>query len=89
MNARLFGIQNVVVFSEPFKGHKLSKKKVQWLNLAPWLWPALIGLPFKTTVGMHYETIAKFFKPCLNLSSPHYFWFIQYMKNNNGDCKKL
>ncbi len=22
-------------FIEPFKGHKLSKNKVQWLNLAP------------------------------------------------------
>jgi hypothetical protein len=66
----------------------LSKNKVQWLNLAPWLWLALIGLPFTSTLGMHFEIIAKSFKPCLNSSFPHYSWFMQYMKNNNGDCKR-
>jgi hypothetical protein len=66
----------------------LSKNKVQWLNLTPWLWLTLIWFPFTNIVGTHFEIITKFFKPCLNLSSPHYSWFMQYMKNNNGDCKR-
>ncbi len=74
-------------FIESFIGHKLSKNKVQWLDLAFQLWPTLIGLPFASSIGMHFETIVKYSKPCLSSYLPHYCWFMQYMKNSKGDCR--
>ncbi len=50
-----------------------QKNKVQWLNLAPWLWLTLIGLPFTSIVGMHFEIITKFVKPCLEFVFPTLF----------------
>jgi len=37
-----------------YKGYKLSKNKVQWLDLTLRLWPALIGLLFASIVQMHF-----------------------------------
>jgi hypothetical protein len=45
------------LFFEPFRGHELSKNKVQWLNLASWLQPTLKGLPFAKIVYAHYIVI--------------------------------
>jgi len=57
------------------------------LDLASWLWLTLIGLPFASIVEMHFQTIIRFSKPHLSFHSPHYSWFMQYMKNDKGDCK--
>jgi len=45
------------VFLEPFKGHELSKNKVQWLDLACRLWPTLKGLPHAKMVYAHFIII--------------------------------
>jgi hypothetical protein len=45
------------VFLEPFRGHELSKDKVQWLDLASWLWSALTGLPLTKTIYVHFAII--------------------------------
>jgi hypothetical protein len=45
------------LFLEPFKGHELSKNKVQWLDLASWLWPTLKDLPFAKMVDAHFIVI--------------------------------
>jgi hypothetical protein len=45
------------LFLEPFKGRELSKNKVQWLDLASWLWPALKGLPLAKTIYAHFTII--------------------------------
>jgi hypothetical protein len=42
------------LFLEPFKGCELSKNKVQWLDLASWLWPVLKCLPFGNTLYAHF-----------------------------------
>jgi hypothetical protein len=56
------------------------------LDLASWLWLTLIKLPFASSAPIHFETIVKYSKPHLSLSLPHYCWFMQYIKNNKGDC---
>jgi hypothetical protein len=43
------------------RGHKLSKNKVQWLDLASHLWPTLVGLLLARIIGVHYE-ISQIFK---------------------------
>jgi hypothetical protein len=48
------------LFLEPFKGHELSKNKVQWLDLASRFWPMLKGLPFAKTVYAHFVIIMQF-----------------------------
>jgi hypothetical protein len=68
--------KSIRFFWESFKRHKLSKNKVQWLDLTSRLWLALIRLPFASTVQMHFQTIIKFFKPHLNLCSSQYSWFM-------------
>jgi hypothetical protein len=45
------------LFLKPFKGPKLSKNKVQWLDFASRLWPALKGSPFATMVYAHVVII--------------------------------
>ncbi len=45
------------LFLEPFKGHELSKNKVQWLDLPSQLWLALKGLPFAKIVYHHFVVI--------------------------------
>ncbi len=60
---------------------------MQWLDLTSQLQPTLIGLPFLSTIQMHFQTIIKFSKPRLSSHSLHYFWFMQYVKNVKGDCK--
>jgi hypothetical protein len=45
------------LFLEPFKGHELSKNKVQQLDLACWLWPTLKGLPHAKMVYAHFTII--------------------------------
>jgi hypothetical protein len=64
------------LFIESFKRHKLLKNKVQWLDLAPHLWPMLVGVPSTRTINIHYEIIIKYFKPHLISFSPNYFWFM-------------
>jgi hypothetical protein len=49
----------------------------------PFVIRMFIGLPLVKTIDVHYEIIVKYFKPHLTFS-PNYFWFIQYMKNDNG-----
>jgi hypothetical protein len=44
-------------FLEPFRGGELSKNKVQWLDLASWLWLALKGMPFAKMVDTHITII--------------------------------
>jgi hypothetical protein len=45
------------LFLEPFKGHELSKNKVQWLNFAFQLWLVLKGLPLAKTIYAHFIII--------------------------------
>jgi hypothetical protein len=49
------------------------------------LWPTLIGLPLAKIIGVHYEIIVQCSKPHLMSSSSNYSWFMQYMKNDNGE----
>jgi hypothetical protein len=42
------------LFLKPFKGHELSKNKVQWLNLAFLLCMSLKGLPFAKMIYAHF-----------------------------------
>jgi hypothetical protein len=58
---------------------------VRQLDLASHLWPMLIGLPLVSVVSIHYEILVKYLKSRLNSFSPNYFWFMQYMENDNGD----
>jgi hypothetical protein len=44
-----------------------------------------VGLPLARTIGVHYEIITKHSKPHLSSSSLNYSWFMQYMKNDNGE----
>jgi hypothetical protein len=48
------------LFLEPFKGCDLFKNKVQWSNLASWLWPVLKGLPVAKIVYAHFTVIMQF-----------------------------
>jgi hypothetical protein len=80
--ARPFEIPNVAIYSLSLL--KVLKNKVQWLDLASHLGLILIGLPLTRTISVHYEIIIKYSKPSL-ASSPNYSWFMQYMKNDNGD----
>jgi len=34
---------------------------------------------------LEYEIIVKYSNPHLISSSPNYYWFMQYMKNDNGE----
>jgi len=79
--------KHINFFLESFRRHKLFNNKVKWLDLALWLWLALIGLPFTSTIQMHFQTIIKFLKPRLNSYSSHYSWFVQYMKSDKVDCR--
>jgi hypothetical protein len=72
-------------FIESFRRHKLSKNKVQWLDLTSHLWPTLVGLPLVRIISVHYEIIVKYSKPHLTSSSLSFIWFMQYMKNDNGE----
>jgi hypothetical protein len=45
------------LFLEPFKGHELSKNKVQWLDLAFQLLLVLKGLPFAKMIYAHFVVI--------------------------------
>jgi hypothetical protein len=81
-----YGIENQTLFidDEPSKafqnfkcnslfarGHKLSKNKVEWLDLASHLWPTLVGLLLARTIGVHYE-ISQIFKPQLTFLSNYF-----------------
>jgi hypothetical protein len=48
------------LYLEPFKGHELSKNKVQWLNLASRLWLTLKGLPFAKLAYAYFIIIMYF-----------------------------
>jgi hypothetical protein len=63
-------------FIKSFKGQKLSKKKVQWLDLTSHLWPMLVRLPLARIINVHYEIIVKYSKPHLTFSSLNYIWFM-------------
>jgi len=63
----------------------LSKNKVQWLDLTSHLCMSLFELLLAETIRIHYDCMVKYFKPCLSSSSKNYYWFIQYIDNDNGD----
>jgi len=73
------------LFLESFWGEILLKNKVQLLDLAFWLWLALIKLPFMRMVRVLYDFMFKYSKLCLSSSSWNYSWFMQYMNSDNGD----
>jgi hypothetical protein len=73
------------IFLESFWGEILSRNKVQLLDLASRLWPTLIKLFFARTIQDHYDFMLKNSRPCLSFSSRNYFWFMQYMNNDDGD----
>ncbi len=73
------------LFLESFMGLILSENKVQWLDLSLCLWSPLIELSFAKTIWTHYDYMVKYYKPCLSSSSKNYYWFVQYMDNDNGD----
>jgi hypothetical protein len=39
----------------------------------------------KDVIGVHYEVIVKYSNPRLTSSFLNYSWFMQYMKNDNGE----
>jgi hypothetical protein len=45
------------LFLKPFRGRELSKNKVQWLDLASWLWLMLKGLPLAKMVYTHFTLL--------------------------------
>ncbi len=53
------------LFIESSRSHKLSKNKVQWLDLASCLWPTLVRLPLLRIINVHYEFMIKYSKPRL------------------------
>jgi hypothetical protein len=73
------------LFLESFRGQMLFKNKVQWLDLASHLWPPLVRLPLAKMVQVHYDFVVKYCKLHLNSSSKNYYWFLQYMANDNGN----
>jgi hypothetical protein len=58
---------------------------VQWLDLTSHLWPPLLEFPLIKTFQVHYDHMVKYFKPCFNSFSKNYYWFVQYIDNDNGD----
>ncbi len=59
------------------------------MNLASWLWLALIKFPFMKTVWDHYDFMLKHSKPCLSFSLQNYSWFMQYMNSDNKDFRNV
>ncbi len=58
---------------EPFKGHELSKNKVQWLDLESWLWLPLKGSPCAKTVYAHFVVIMQFSWSLFSCQHSFYF----------------
>jgi hypothetical protein len=77
------------LFLEPFRGHELSKNKMQWLNLASWLSPTLKGLPFAKTIYTHFIIIMQFSKLPLNSQYSSYSWFKQFEGSSIKDLAIL
>ncbi len=73
------------LFLESFKGQMFLKNKVQWLDFASHLWPPLFELPLVETICVHYDCMVKYYKPFLNFSSKNYYWFVQYIDNDNDN----
>jgi hypothetical protein len=48
------------LFLESFRGHELSKNKVQWLDLTSQLWSTLKGLPLAKMVYTHFTVLMQF-----------------------------
>jgi hypothetical protein len=61
------------LFLKPFKRHELSKNKVQWLDLASWLWLTLKGLPLAKMVYAHFVVIMQFSRPSFSFRYLFYF----------------
>jgi hypothetical protein len=68
-----------------FRGQMLSKNKVQWLDLTSHLCMSLFELLLAETIHIHDDCMIKYFKACSSSSSKNYYWFIQYIDNDNGD----
>jgi hypothetical protein len=83
--ARPFIIPNL--FLESFRGFKLSKNKVQWLDFPSSLWLTLWGLPLTNVVDNHYKIIFKKIKPCLHDSQKKCSWFMHYIGSDKRDPK--
>ncbi len=75
-NKAFWNLKWTGLFLESFKGHMLSKNKVQWLDLPSHLWPPLVGLPLAKMVQVHYDFMVKYPKPCLSSSLKNYSWFL-------------
>jgi hypothetical protein len=73
------------LFLESINGQMLSKNKVQCLDLASCLWPLILELPIAKTIQLHYDHMVKYSKPHLSLFLKNYYWFLQYIDNDNGD----
>jgi hypothetical protein len=73
------------LFLESFRGQMLLKNKVQWLDLASHFWPLLFELPLAKTIRVLYYCMVKYSKPCLNSYLKNYYWFVQYIDNDDGD----
>jgi hypothetical protein len=63
----------------------LLKNKVQWLDLTSRLWPLLLELFLIVTIWVHYDHMVKYFKFFSSLFSKNYYWFVQYIDNDNDD----
>jgi hypothetical protein len=77
------------LFLMPFRGCELSKNKVQWLDLAPWLCLLLKGFPFAKSIYAQFIVIMQFLKSPFNSWYPFYFWFKQFEGSSNGDLAIL
>ncbi len=72
-----------VLFIESLRGYKLSKNKVQWLDLASYLWPSWLHCCRWGRLASIMKSV-KYPKPQLT-SLSNYFYFMQYMKSHNGE----
>ncbi len=59
-------------FLESFRGHMLSKNKVQWLDLTSRLCSLLLKLLLAKSICVHYDCMVKYLKHCLSSSSKNY-----------------
>jgi hypothetical protein len=69
--------QTLLIDDEPTK----TFRNLKWSGL----WPLVFELPVAKTIQVHYDHMVKYSKLCLSLSSKNYYWFVQYIDNDNGD----
>lgn len=86
-NKALWNPNQSGLFLESFKRQNLLKTKMQWWDMAFCLWSLLVELSFTNDIQIHYEVMVKYFKPHLNSSLKDYYWFLQYVDNDNGNVR--